>query len=87
MVAATRALSAVMTSTPRKLNAAAMRMADCGRMARVETHVAMALGASVQPLTRITPVVRMAVNKNGRLVNSSERNSCRVKVMACTSAA
>ena len=51
----------VMTRTPRKLKMAAMMIAGRGRMARVETHVAMALGASVQPLTRITASVRMLV--------------------------
>ena len=75
IVAATRALSSVMTSTPRKFSAAAMRMAACGRIARVETHVAIALGASVQPLTRITPVVSSTVKRNGRLLVSPARNS------------
>ena len=40
---------------------AAMMIAGRGRMARVETQVAMAFGASVQPLTRMTARVRMLV--------------------------
>ena len=51
----------VITRTPRKLKMAAMMIAGRGRMARVETHVAMALGASVQPLTSMTASVRMLV--------------------------
>jgi hypothetical protein len=46
-----------MTRTPRKFMPAAIRMAALGSMDRVETQVAIALGASVHPLTRITPSV------------------------------
>jgi len=42
-----------------------------GRIARVETQVAMALGASVQPLTRITAIVRMVV-----MISAGEAASC-----------
>ena len=81
IVAATFALTSVITSTPQKFSAAAIRIAACGRIARVETHVAIAFGASVQPLTRITPVVNSTVSKKGRFVNSSEKNSCNDSVI------
>ena len=42
-------------------------LAALGFMARVETHVAIALGASVQPLTRITPSVRDTAIKSSGL--------------------
>ena len=58
MVCATVALRSVMTNTPRKLNSAAIKIAAFGGMHLVTTQVAMALGASVYPLTRITPSVR-----------------------------
>ena len=43
--------------TPRKLNTALMMMAGRTFMQRVEMQVAIALGASVHPLTKITPRV------------------------------
>ena len=55
---ATEAFTAVITRTPRKLNTAAITMAFRALMALVETQVAIAFGASVQPLTRITPSVK-----------------------------
>ena len=61
MVSATFLLMSVITRTPRKLKIAAMMIAGRGRMARVETQVAMAFGASVQPLTSMTASVRMLV--------------------------
>ena len=60
MVMATEVFSAVMTNTPRKLKIAAITMAERTPMARVDTQVAMALGASVQPFTRITAMVSSA---------------------------
>ena len=60
MVCATVALIILMTNTPRKLKIAAIISADCADMHRVVTQVAMALGASVEPLTRITPRVSTA---------------------------
>ena len=48
-------------------------MAFSGRMALVETQVAMALGASVQPLTRITLRVRRTVTARAGLDTSYER--------------
>ena len=61
MVCATVALSIVITNTPRKLNTAAMKIAARGPMERVEMQVAIAFGASVHPLTRITPNVSTTV--------------------------
>ena len=57
MVIATDALTAVITRTPKKLQIAAMIMAFRNPIARVDTQVAIAFGASVHPLTRITPSV------------------------------
>ena len=61
MVEATELLKWVITSTPRKLNTALSIMAGRGFMHRVVMRVAMALGASVQPLTKMTPNVRSTV--------------------------
>ena len=61
MVWATELLIRVITSTPRKLNTAAIIMAFLGVMERVETQVAIAFGASVQPFTNTTPKVRITV--------------------------
>ena len=77
MVIATAGAIIVMTSTPRKLNTAAIKMAARGPMARVETQVAMALGASVQPLTKITPRVKMTVTARTGLENSPDKNCSR----------
>ena len=55
IVLATAVLTAVMTTKPMKLQTAAMMMAGVGRMAFVPTTVAMALGASVAPLTIVAP--------------------------------
>ena len=67
----------VITSTPRKLNMAAMMMALGARMERVETQVAIAFGASVQPLTRMTPSVSTTVMASIGLLNTWERKSVR----------
>ena len=72
MVEATELLICVMMNTPRKLNAALIQMAPRTLMQRVVTHVAMALGASVQPLTKMTPSVNMMV-----------MNSTGLEVIAC----
>ena len=61
MVEATELLILVITNTPRKLNAALIRIAARTFMQRVVTQVAMAFGASVQPLTKITPSVSATV--------------------------
>jgi hypothetical protein len=55
-----------MISTPKKLKTAAIRIAEPGPIERVDTHVAMAFGASVQPFTKITPSVnRVMINSAG----------------------
>ena len=61
MVDATLALMCVMMNTPRKLKMALMMMAVLGGRQRVVTQVAMALGASVQPFTKMTPSVSRTV--------------------------
>jgi hypothetical protein len=47
----------VIKNTPRKLNTAAISIALRSDIHLVETQVAIAFGASVQPLTSITPRV------------------------------
>jgi len=66
IVDATFALNSVITNTPRKLKIAAIIMTFSGFMARVETQVAIAFGASVHPLTKITPSVRITVRITNR---------------------
>ena len=61
IVAATELLICVITSTPRKLNTALVNIAERTFMQRVVTQVAIALGASVQPLTKMTPSVSRTV--------------------------
>ena len=70
-------LMAVITKTPRKLKTAAIMIAGRAPMLRVETQVAMALGASVQPLTKITPRVKMTVTARTGLENSPDKNCSR----------
>jgi hypothetical protein len=53
---------------PRKLKTVAIRIAEFGDMDRVDTQVAMAFGASVQPFTIITPVVSRDTIKSGGLL-------------------
>ena len=74
MVEATELLKWVITSTPRKLNTALSIMAGRGFMHRVVMQVAMALGASVQPLTKMTPNVRSTViNSTGLALMASRK--------------
>ena len=54
----------LMRKTPRKLKSAAIQMALLADIHRVTTQVAIALGASVQPLTSMTPKVRMTAAIN-----------------------
>ena len=61
IVEATEALILVIMRTPRKLNAALIMIAERGLMQRVVMHVAIAFGASVHPLTKITPSVSATV--------------------------
>ena len=58
IVSATVAFTILIKRTPRKLKTAAIKIAAPGGIQRVTTQVAMAFGASVHPLTRITPRVR-----------------------------
>jgi len=65
--------------TPKKLNTAAIKIADLTDIERVETHVAIAFGASVHPLTKITPKVsKVVINKIGlevTCVKKSEKDT------------
>lgn len=70
IVSATRGERSVITSTPRKLHAAAIRIAARGRTARVVTQVAMAFGASVQPFTKITPSVKRVVTHSAGVTDN-----------------
>lgn len=81
MVCATVALSSVITNTPRKLKIAAIKIAARGPMDRVEMQVAIAFGASVQPLTRITPNVSATVTISAGLDVNRVRKSENVIVM------
>ncbi len=62
-VAVTLAPIMLMNSTPKKLKNAAIKIAALGLIARVETQVAIALGASVHPFTKITPSVSSTVTR------------------------
>ena len=77
MVWATAVETSDTSKSPRKLNTAAMMMACRGFMARVETAVAMALGASVQPFTSTTPSVSATVTARTGFAASCARNSLR----------
>ena len=83
MVTTTLVFIIVITKTPRKLKTAAMMIALRGFMARVPMAVAMALGASVQPLTNMTPMVNMVVMMRAGLENSdcSVSNVCTFDVV------
>ncbi|MPM37884.1 hypothetical protein SDC9_84504 [bioreactor metagenome] len=61
MVMATFEVMSVIIMTPKKLKTAAISTAGFGAIALVETQVAIAFGASVQPFTNMTPNVRIAV--------------------------
>ena len=65
IVKATFGAIRVMTKTPRKLKNAATIIAFLGLMTRVETAVAIAFGASVQPLTSTTAKVKREVTRSG----------------------
>ena len=85
MVCATAGEIADMTSKPTKLQIAAMMMARRGFMARVDTAVAMALGASVAPFTMMTPMLsRVTTIKSGLLTSSVMKNDQSI-VTACLS--
>ena len=65
----------VITSTPKKLNTAAIRIAGRTLIARVDTQVAIELGASVHPLTRITANVNNAAINSDGFANDSRIKS------------
>jgi hypothetical protein len=67
MVKATCLFIIVIINTPKKLSLAAIITADLAEIALVETQVAIAFGASVQPFTRITPIVSIAVIRRAGL--------------------
>ena len=73
MVEATELLIWVMINTPRKLKTALMMMAFLALKHRVVTQVAMALGASVHPFTKITPSVNSVVTRSAGFSRSSPR--------------
>jgi len=80
MVSATDLFTIVITRTPKKLNIDAIIMALLGVIDLVDTQVAIAFGASVQPFTNITPRIRAEVmNKAG--FDSCRRNSAKVIVI------
>ena len=66
MVCATAAVNRETTSSPRKLQTAAMTMAGFGFIALVDTTVAIAFGASVAPFTTMTPMLsRVTTTRTG----------------------
>ena len=79
MVIATVGVIMVITRTPRKLKKAESNIAERGFNARVAMAVAIALGASVQPLTNITPSVSIIVMNRAGLPNSWETNHERLR--------
>jgi hypothetical protein len=80
MVSATALLTIVISKTPRKLKTAAIMIALLGEIDLVDTQVAIALGASVQPFTKITPIINTTViNKAG--LERELRNSDKVIVI------
>ena len=74
---ATVAFTEVIIKIPAKFKTAAIIIAVLGLKERVETHVAIAFGASVQPFTRITPRVSSETTKSGKLCVNSIKNSLR----------
>ena len=61
MVFATAVEMNVIPTSPTKLNTAARAMAVLGVKQRVETTVAIALGASVAPETAVTPITKIRI--------------------------
>ena len=56
-------------------------MAGLGPIARVEIQVAIALGASVHPFTRITPNVSNTITSKAGFVTRLPKNSVSVTVI------
>jgi hypothetical protein len=65
----------VIRVTPKRLKKAAITIAVGTPRHLVDTQVAIALGASVQPLTRITPRVSKTVIKSAGFEIQALRNS------------
>jgi hypothetical protein len=65
MVEATLAFTMVINKTPKKLQMAAMMIAFRTPIDLVDTQVAIAFGASVQPFTSTTPRVKRTVMRSG----------------------
>jgi len=76
MVSATDLLTIVIMRTPKKLKTDAIIMAFFGVIDLVDTQVAIALGASVHPLTNITPSIKAEVMNKAGFV-SCRRNSAK----------
>ena len=74
MVDATAVDTAVIPSKPTRLQIAAMMMAGNGLMALVPTTVAMALGASVAPLTMVAPIASTTMTASTGSLTSAPRN-------------
>ena len=67
MVMATVEFTMVITTTPAQLHTAAITMARFTSSDLVDTQVAMAFGASVIPLTQMTPRVSKDCNQQCRI--------------------
>ncbi len=83
MVAATAVDTSDTSKSPRKLQTAAMMMAWRGFMARVDTAVAMALGASVAPLTTMTPMLSTTTTTRTGFWTSWPKKNARSMVTVC----
>ena len=70
-----------MPTRPTKLNTAASASAAPGVRQRVETALAMALGASVAPLTTMTPILSSVTATSTGLEASSATNAAHSMVM------
>ena len=66
-------LISVITSTPKKLNSAAIAITLLGLIALIDTHVAIALRASVHPFTRITPKIKIVITTSVGFFNNCEK--------------
>lgn len=82
MVSATVGHNFVMTIMPRRLQPAAIKIAARGEIERVETQVAIALGASVPPLTSIAAKISTTDMRNGGLLTSCCRKVENVIIIA-----
>ena len=81
IVSTTVELIRVISNTPRKLNIAANNIDFLGESDLVETQVAIAFGASVQPFTSITPNINEVIINNFGFAIISFKNSAKVMVI------